>query len=149
MESKIKKISDLITSYSDTLQLFEEHKVLDIYNSWEQIVGEKIAPHSRLVDINQNTAIIETDHTGWCQQILLQKKKIIWNFQKKYTELEIHNIAVVVSAYYKEKETKPVHITNNQEEESSISVPPLSKNIPGELTKLLKDLRDSIIIHEK
>lgn len=149
MESKIKKLSDLIVSYSDKLQLFEQHKALDIYHSWEYIVGEKIAPHSRLVDINKNTAIIETDHTGWCQQILLKKKQIIQNFQKKYEELGVQNIAVVVAASYKEKNTKQNPAVQPQIQADTKSTVSLPTNMPLELAELFKGLRDSILIHEK
>lgn len=43
---------------------------------------EKQAAHSKLLDIKHQTAVIEVDHPGWSQQILLNKKYILRNFQK-------------------------------------------------------------------
>lgn len=101
MQNEINKLSDLINAYLgnfEKIKVFEDLKVMDIYSSWASIVGEKQAAHSKLIDIKHQTAIIETDHAGWSQQLLLNKRYIIRNFQKKYPQLEIKNISVIVSS---------------------------------------------------
>ncbi|UTC57046.1 DUF721 domain-containing protein [Treponema sp. OMZ 305] len=100
MQNDVKKLSELIMSYLDKVGLFEQSKVLEVYSSWASIVGEKQAAHSKLLDIKHQTAVIEVDHPGWSQQILLNKKYILRNFQKKYPQLEVKNISVIVSSYY-------------------------------------------------
>ena len=100
MQNDVKKLSELIMNYLDKVGLFEQSKVLEVYSSWASIVGEKQAAHSKLIDIKHQTAIIEVDHPGWSQQILLNKKHILRNFQKKYPQLGVKNISVVVSSHY-------------------------------------------------
>ena len=104
MKNEIKKLSELITLYSDRLGLFQQSKILDVYSSWASIVGEKQAAHSKLIDIKHQTAVIETDHPGWSQQLLLSKRYIIRNFQKKYPQLQVQNISVVVASYQREQQ---------------------------------------------
>ena len=96
----IKKLSELIVNYLDKVGLFEQSKVLEVYSSWASIIGEKQAAHSKLIDIKHQTAVIEVDHPGWSQQLLLNKKYILRNFQKKYPQLEVKNISVIVSSHY-------------------------------------------------
>lgn len=95
MKNGVKKLSDLVTIYLDKIGLFEQSDVLEVYSSWSRIVGEKCAAHSKLIDIRHNTAVIETDHAGWSQQIVLQKRFILKNFQQYYSQLEVKNISVV------------------------------------------------------
>ena len=100
MQNDVKKLSELIMNYLDKVGLFEQSKVLEVYSSWASIVGEKQAAHSKLIDIKHQTAVIEVDHPGWSQQILLNKKYILRNFQKRYPQLEVKNISVIVSSHY-------------------------------------------------
>ena len=73
MQNDVKKLSELIMNYLDKVGLFEQSKVLEVYSSWASIVGEKQAVHSKLIDIKHQTAVIEVDHSGWSQQVLLNK----------------------------------------------------------------------------
>ena len=100
MQNNVKKLSELIMNHLDKVGLFEQSKVLEVYSSWASIVGEKQAAHSKLIDIKHQTAVIEVDHPGWSQQILLNKKYILRNFQKRYPQLEVKNISVIVSSHY-------------------------------------------------
>lgn len=108
MKNDIKKLSELITLYSDRLGLFQQSKILDVYSSWASIVGEKQAAHSKLIDIKHHTAVIETDHPGWSQQLLLNKRYIIRNFQKKYPQLQVQSISVIVSPYQRDQKNTTV-----------------------------------------
>ena len=100
VQNDVKKLSELIMNYLDKVGLFEQSKVLEVYSSWASIVGEKQAAHSKLLDIKHQTAVIEVDHPGWSQQILLNKKYILRNFQKRYPQLDVKNISVIVSSHY-------------------------------------------------
>lgn len=100
VQNDVKKLSELIMNYLDKVGLFEQSKVLEVYSSWAFIVGEKQAAHSKLIDIKHQIAVIEVDHPGWSQQILLNKKYILRNFQKRYPQLEVKNISVIVSSHY-------------------------------------------------
>lgn len=168
VQNDIKKISELITLYTDRLGLSTRSKVLDIYASWAAIVGEKQAAHSKLIDIKHQTALIETDHPGWSQQILLNKKRIIWNFKKKYPQLDVKDISVMVSPHQTEErhssatsltskyknEQSIVHAESiqrqNKEKESlSVSHKQPQQNMPVELQSLLERLGKTIAENER
>lgn len=161
MRNEVKKLSDLIIEYSDKLQLFKQINVPDIYSSWTAIVGEKQAAHSRLIDIKHQTAIIETDHSGWSQQILLNKRYIIRNFQKKYPQLEVKNISVIVSSYYhidpcylqksnddslgQQEAEKGINRGTVQQEKMIEPTDNIKKELPAEVQEAFERLKLSIV----
>lgn len=140
MQNDVKKLSDLIVNYLDKVGLFEQSKVLEVYASWASIVGEKQAAHSKLIDIKHQTALIEVDHPGWSQQILLNKKYILRNFQKKYPQLEVKNISVIVSSYY-----KPAHYFENTEKRNKVVADPVKTELPLEVQEAFERLKLSIV----
>lgn len=165
MKNDIKKLSELITLYSDRLGLFQQSKILDVYSSWASIVGEKQAAHSKLIDIKHQTAVIETDHPGWSQQLLLSKRYIIRNFQKKYPQLQVQNISVVVSPYQREQKhaitdrSRIDDYTKAAISAQSNAVPQITKEdkietagkttLPIELQRAFEKLRVSIVESNK
>ncbi len=151
MPNKIKKMSDIIVSYSEKLQFFEKTNALSVYDSWSAIVGEKIAPHCRLIDITHDTALIETDHTGWSQQLLLQKKGILYQFKKKYPQLGIKDIAVVVSDSYKEPSGQGNKAEKKEETKAANEEPVVleEKELSDDLKPLFAKLKQTIIENEK
>ena len=140
MQNDVKKLSDLIVNYLDKVGLFEQSKVLEVYASWASIVGEKQAAHSKLIDIKHQTALIEVDHPGWSQQILLNKKYILRNFQKKYPQLEVKNISVIVSSYY-----KPAHYFEDTENRDKVVADPVKTELPLEVQEAFERLKLSIV----
>ena len=140
VQNDVKKLSDLIVNYLDKVGLFEQSKVLEVYASWASIVGEKQAAHSKLIDIKHQIALIEVDHPGWSQQILLNKKYILRNFQKKYPQLEVKNISVIVSSYY-----KPAHYFENTEKRNKVVADPVKTELPLEVQEAFERLKLSIV----
>ena len=139
MQNDVKKLSDLIVNYLDKVGLFEQSKVLEVYASWASIVGEKQAAHSKLIDIKHQTALIEVDHPGWSQQILLNKKYILRNFQKKYPQLEVKNISVIVSSHY-----ETTHHFEDTGKHDKVVADPVKAELPQEVQKAFERLRMSI-----
>ena len=162
MQNDVKKLSELIMSYLDKVGLFEQSKVLEVYSSWASIVGEKQAAHSKLLDIKHQTALIEVDHPGWSQQILLNKKYILHNFQKRYPQLEVKNISVIVSSHYetshqfgntenssrdvpdKQRVTEKAAVLSTQLETSIENDNIIKTELPQEVQKAFERLRMSI-----
>lgn len=160
MRNEIKKLSDLVVAYSEKTGLFEHTKILEVYSSWASIVGEKYAAHCKLIDIAHYTATIEVDHSGWSQQILLNKRHIIRNFQKKYPQLEVKNISVIVSSHYTDSRysrrnnsgfcnrQKPNDETDNIpiQQEPSVKTSDTAKiKLPPEIQEAFEKLKRSIV----
>lgn len=162
VQNDVKKLSELILNYLDKVGLFEQSKVLEVYSSWASIVGEKQAAHSKLIDIKHQTAVIEVDHPGWSQQILLNKKYILRNFQKRYPQLGVKNISVIVSSYYetshqfgntenssrdvpdKQRVTEKADRLSIQQETSIKTDDDAKTELPQEVQKAFERLRMSI-----
>ena len=140
VQNDVKKLSDLIVNYLDKVGLFEQSKVLEVYASWASIVGEKQAAHSKLIDIKHQIALIEVDHPGWSQQILLNKKYILRNFQKKYPQLEVKNISVIVSSYY-----KTAHYFEDTGTHDKAVADPVKAELPLEVQEAFERLKLSIV----
>ena len=162
VQNDVKKLSELIMNYLDKVGLFEQSKVLEVYSSWASIVGEKQAAHSKLLDIKHQTAVIEVDHPGWSQQILLNKKYILRNFQKRYPQLEVKDISVIVSSHYEtshqfgntensgkavpdeQKVTEKADRLSIQQETSIETDDVVKTELPQEVQKAFERLRMSI-----
>ncbi|UTC74929.1 DUF721 domain-containing protein [Treponema sp. OMZ 792] len=131
-------------------------QALSVYESWEKVIGDKkLASYCELYDIKNDTAIIKTKHTGWSQQLLMRKKKIIYNFNKFYPALGIQNISVFVESEFELKKKADVSenlrngLTTDIEEDNQKSINEPDKNLPPELAKALKDLKKSILKKNK
>lgn len=94
--SKIIPIKDVLTQFMDSLDYSEYEKEQKIENTWEKMAGSKIASHSKIKEIKNETLIIEVDHPGWIQYILFEKDKILKTINKKFPELNIRDFNIFV-----------------------------------------------------
>lgn len=144
---EFKKISEIISEYTTTLEISLKNEAITIFDVWNEIIGdEKIASHCRLENIENGNAIIYTNHSGWSQQIMMIKSQIIKNFKKKYPELEVKNINVIINDDFsnyninkKYKETTNIKLINEQSNNVKIN-----ENIPKDLKKALNQLKNAI-----
>lgn len=60
--------------------------------SWSDIVGPKIAEHSRAVDISDGVLIIEADHGAWRQEVTLLIPMILQKFNALHGEGTVTDI---------------------------------------------------------
>jgi len=120
--------------------------------SWREIVGEKIADHSRVIDVDRGVLTVEVDHPGWNQQIRYRKKAILSRLTQSFPELAVSTIAVRVKsecASPYQRQTGPVgggltrarDLTEDAESESDVAV---NENLDPELKDLFARLKESI-----
>lgn len=74
MSKEFRKAADIITSLFSGFDTNGMKQANSFVKSWNEIVGESIAAHSKVIDVDRGTVIIEVDHPGWSQQILFKKK---------------------------------------------------------------------------
>ena len=53
---------------------------------WQEIVGEKIARHSRAVDLVDGVLVLEADHGAWRQELTMLVPVIIRKFNAMFGE---------------------------------------------------------------
>ncbi|UTC62638.1 DUF721 domain-containing protein [Treponema sp. OMZ 787] len=150
-------VDNFSQKFNEMLELasnLDGEQALSVFKAWEKVIGDqKLASYCELYDIKNDTAIIKTEHTGWSQQLLIRKKKIIYNFKKFYPALGINNIVVFVESEFSLKQKADVSKTSYSNEDieddslKTISEP--DKTLPPELEKALKALKKSIIKKNK
>ena len=116
-------------------------QALSVFEGWEKVIGDKkLAAYCELYDIKNETAIIKTEHTGWSQQLLIRKKKIIYNFNKFYPALDVKNISIFVEPEFELKRNSDVSedISNsfrNDSYEDDLGNTILEQYVNGKLTQ--------------
>jgi hypothetical protein len=62
------------------------------FSGWKNLVGERIAAHSRVKDLQNGIVIVEVDHPGWMQMIQIKQSQVVDILRKKYPALEIRGL---------------------------------------------------------
>ncbi|HPE92152.1 MAG: DUF721 domain-containing protein [Sphaerochaeta sp.] len=62
---------------------------------WQKIVGNRLYPHVKIVEIKGTTLVLRADHPSWAQIALMQQKKILALITKKYPSLGIKSIQML------------------------------------------------------
>lgn len=139
------------TRMKDVIDTFVEkysgmHEAAQVVNSWSDIVGEKLCAHCRLIDIKQESIIIEVDHPAIAQELQLLKQTILQKVRTYYPELAIQTIKTRAAKNYpstaippNEPSQKPPHtkeqtVTRNDTQEPK-------KTVPQELKAILERIK--------
>jgi len=146
MSKEFRKASEVITSLFSGFDSAGMRQSNSFVKSWKEIVGDKIAAHSRIIDVDRGTIIVEVDHPGWSQQIQFCKKQIIYGLSRNYPDLQIKNVIMRVVSECRtpyEKQDVPVGAGLPRVEESETDVA-LPDDMDGELKAVLEKLKKSI-----
>jgi len=66
------------------------------FKSWDKIAGEPLSAYSKVIDISGNQLIVQVDHPGWVQMFQYNENRILKSIQKKYPELKIKAIKLII-----------------------------------------------------
>ncbi len=64
---------------------------------WQKIIGNRLYPHVKIVEIKYATLVLKADHPSWAQITMMQQKKILSLLAKKYPSLGIKSIQMISS----------------------------------------------------
>ncbi|MFA6731242.1 MAG: DUF721 domain-containing protein [Spirochaetia bacterium] len=64
---------------------------------WQKIIGNRLYPHVKIVEIKGTTLVLRADHPSWAQMAMMQQKKILAFIGKKYPSLGIKSIQMLSS----------------------------------------------------
>lgn len=130
----MKKAGDILNIYFDEIQKKEGEEYSNFQNLWEKIAGEKIGLNSKIYDVEDGKLIIEIDHPGLKQLIMLKEKAIIRTIQKDFPQLNVKKIKF----YFKSKSNSVVK-SNNQMEKIDVK-PAKDVVIDKNFSELLKKM---------
>jgi hypothetical protein len=91
-DSRIKDVSSLLSAFFDEGKIRKGERYADFFASWLSIVGERLAAHSRVADVDKGLLVVEAEHPGWIQLLQLQQSRILAEVSRRYPELEFRGI---------------------------------------------------------
>lgn len=92
----MRKADDLIQRFLDSIGQSEGAVYVGLFRSWQSIVGERIAAHAQPVDLRGHSLVVEADHPGWVQMVMMNRNRIITELNRRFPELTITGLAVRV-----------------------------------------------------
>lgn len=96
MSKDIKRAADVVTSLFSALDGNRLREANEFCGNWRALVGDKIAAHSRVVDVDRGVVVVEVDHPGWSQQLSFIKKRVVTDLARAFPALSIRSLAVRV-----------------------------------------------------
>ncbi len=74
---RVNRAGEVLSRLLDKGMISEGKRWWELFRRWRNIVGEKAAAHSQVVDVQNGRVIIEADHPGWAQILQTKSKTII------------------------------------------------------------------------
>ncbi|MDA8425755.1 MAG: DUF721 domain-containing protein [Treponema sp.] len=96
-DSRIKNISSLLTAFFDHETVRQGKRYADVFGGWTRIAGDRLAAHSRIVEIERNFLIVEAEHPGWIQLLQLRQSELLASVQRRFPELSLRGIVFRLS----------------------------------------------------
>lgn len=73
----MKKIGDVLREYLRDKGWLSENPYAALFKEWEKVAGNLLSGHCRLMDVENGVLLVEVDHPGWMQMVLLRKKALL------------------------------------------------------------------------
>lgn len=147
---KVRKAADILSSLFDSDIVKKAGTYSKFFKSWEYFVGERCAPHSKILDIRNKILLIGVDHPSWIQLIQMNQHEILKKIKTNYKDLEINGISfTLVTDIPKNDESKeettviPRLEKKDEKKETICSLEHIKDDI---LKESLKRLQESIIL---
>lgn len=93
----MRKADDLLGQFLDAIAQPEGAAYVGLFRGWRRIVGDRIADHAEPVDLRGSALIVEADHPGWVQMIMISQARILRQVQKQFPELSINALHIRVA----------------------------------------------------
>jgi len=87
-----KVLEEVIANLGLAKKLSEQRAVVD----WADVVGEKVARHSRAIRVDRGRLFVEVDSSVWAQELSLMKRRILREISKRAGDGVIDNVHFVL-----------------------------------------------------
>lgn len=91
--SRIRKAGELVERLMGPKAADEAQGWARFFSSWNSSVGERLAAHSRPVDVRNGIVLVEAEHPGWIQLLQLKQESLLAQLKRAFPELGIRGIA--------------------------------------------------------
>jgi predicted nucleic acid-binding Zn ribbon protein len=94
----MKSVGELLREYLKERGWLKANPYEPLFREWADIVGESLAEHVRLLDVQDGVLILEADHPGWLQMIQLRKQMILEGARARAPEATIAGLRTRLGA---------------------------------------------------
>ena len=101
---RVKKASEVLKRFFDDRTIEEASRFESFRSTWKQIVGQRLADHSKPKSVAHRTLLIAADHAGWIQLLQMDQARILERISKHYPELKITCLAFSIGMVGAEEE---------------------------------------------
>ena len=118
-----------------------------VFRDWASIVGEPLATHSRVADLVNSRLVVEVDHPGWMQIVLMKKEAILRRIASAYAFPVAGDIRVKVSHAISRTETRstdtpPTEKDTTEADHTATTETPSRSTLDAALARLYEALQD-------
>lgn len=91
-DSRIKDAGALLSAFFDEEKLRRGGLYADFFTSWKYLVGDRLAAHSRVADVDKGVLIVEAEHPGWIQLLQFRQSEILAGVAARFPELALRSV---------------------------------------------------------
>ena len=91
-----RRAGDILKSLMDRIGATEGSAYVELFSSWREIVGERLADHSEPIDVRGTALVVQADHPGWVQMVMMKRRRIIAEVSRRYPTIPITGLHVRV-----------------------------------------------------
>jgi predicted nucleic acid-binding Zn ribbon protein len=73
----VRKVGDVLREFLKERGWPAEDPYAPLFRGWEQIAGRELGSRSRVVEVEDGVVVVEVDHPGWLQMLLLRKRSLL------------------------------------------------------------------------
>lgn len=106
-DHRFSRAGDVLKNLFDRLVPDQAQEFSRFFSGWASLAGPELAMHVFPRDVINHVVILETDHPGWSQRVRLEQERILKEMRKKYPELGIRRLKVVVGDGHKTRPAEP------------------------------------------
>ncbi len=88
-------IASLLDDLKLRLGITEKNPYVTFCMNWQSLVGPRLYPHIKPIDVHNGTLVVSSDHPTWTAIAQLQSNMIIGRISKKYPSLGIFALHII------------------------------------------------------
>jgi len=95
MQNRPRTVGDVLAELLQQYGLMDRLKEFDAVNCWADVVGEKIAEHTKAKDVRDGALVVEVSGSAWRNELYYLKPDIIEKINKRIGKKIIHDIMLI------------------------------------------------------
>jgi predicted nucleic acid-binding Zn ribbon protein len=73
----VKRIGDLVRQFLEDRGWDAGDPYSPLFAGWKKVVGEPLAGHSRLAEVEDGVLIVDVDHPGWLLMLSMRRQAVL------------------------------------------------------------------------